>query len=49
VKDFALSVTTLKGWLAVAERKESGGRPGNLGVGRHAGVGEAELPVGAGE
>lgn len=26
-KDFGLSVTTLKGWIAIAERKESGAGP----------------------
>jgi transposase len=49
-KDFGLSVTTLKRWIAIAERKESGaGSDRGSGVGRDAGVEEAEPPVGAGE
>lgn len=47
-KDFGLSVTTLKRWIAIAERRENRGRAGG-GVGRDAGTQEAEPPVGAGE
>ena len=48
-KDFGLSVTTLKRWIAIAERKGSGAGPAGGGVGRDAGAEEAEPPVGAGE
>lgn len=46
-KDFGLSVTTLKRWIAIAERKETGAGHGR--VGRDAGAEEAEPAVGAGE
>jgi transposase-like protein len=47
-KDFGLSVTTLKRWIAIAERKESGAGPLG-GVGLDAGAEEAQPPLGAGE
>lgn len=48
-KDFGLSVTTLKPWISIAERKESGGGPGNARVGRDAGAEETQPPIDAGE
>lgn len=40
-KDFWLSVTTLKRWIAIAERKDSGAGDRGGGVGRDAGAEEA--------
>jgi transposase len=47
-KDFGLSVTTLKRWIAIAERSQNPGA-GGCGVGRDAGAEEAQPLVGAGE
>lgn len=48
-KELGLSVTTLKRWIAIAERKETRAEAGGGRVGRDAGTEEAQPPVGAGE